>query len=187
MSTVEAWTEEYKKRGIPSSFRQEASGVVRYFTDFLLTKGIISGRAIDIGAGRGRNSFFLAERGFAVSSVEFIPSNVSFINKSAEELQADVYATCGNVTDPWPFDTQSFDVAIDTFCYKHQTDKSLQRVYREELFRTLKPRGFFMISLAADDDGYYGPLLLTSPDPMNKVIVDPVANVRSILSKINSR
>jgi hypothetical protein len=38
-----------------------------------------------------------------------------------------------------------------------------------------------MISLAAEDDGYYGPLLRTSPDLKNKMILDPVANVRSIL------
>lgn len=181
MSSVDAWEEEYSKRGIPSSFRQEASGAVRWFSDFLAKNGVVSGRAIDIGAGQGRNSLFLAEQGFAVSAIEFVPSNVSLINRVAEERQADVSAICASVTDQWPFETQSFDIAIDAFCYKHQTDKSLQQVYREELFRTLKPNGFFMISLAADDDGYYGPLLSVSPDPTNKVIIDPIARVRSIL------
>lgn len=181
MSTVEAWTIEYQKQGIPSSFRNEPSGNACYFVQFLLERSIHAKSAIDLGAGRGRNAFYLAKHGLAVEAIEFVSANAAFINQHAKEHDLKVKCSCQSVTDALPFESSSFDIGIDIFCYKHQTDKSLQDRYRQELSRILKPKGYFLLSLAGDDDGYYGPLLETSPDPKNKVIIDPIANVKSIL------
>ena len=40
---------------------------------------------------------------------------------------------------------------------------------------------YYLISLAADEDGFYGPLLESSSDLKHKLIVDPHSNIGSFL------
>ena len=55
------WNEKYRQKDYPA----EPSGIVRDF--FSLAPG---GAALDIAAGSGRNSLFLAEHGFVVDAVD---------------------------------------------------------------------------------------------------------------------
>lgn len=175
------WQKEYKEKGIPSSFRTKSSGVVEYFWEFLEKHGSTTGRVLDVGCGRGRNSFFFAQKGFQVDAMDFVPELLREIQKVSEKENNQIQTHCQSVTDGWPFPDQVFDVVIDIFCYKHQTDKQKQQFYRKELFRTLKKNGYYLISLAAEDDGFYGPLLKDSPDPEKKMILDPFTGVASYL------
>ncbi|WP_214698743.1 MULTISPECIES: class I SAM-dependent methyltransferase [unclassified Exiguobacterium] len=48
-------------------------------------EGVPTGRALDLGAGEGGNSFWLAQQGWSVTSVDFSPVAVQFIEQHSRE------------------------------------------------------------------------------------------------------
>lgn len=180
---ADLWGVEYSKRGIPSSFRGDPSGSVVSFCDFLAANGVTNGTALDLGCGMGRNSLYLVSKGFRVHSIDFVSENIECLRQAAQELDIhlELHCHCQSVTDPWPLASSSIDVAIDTFCYKHQVHREKRATYRTELFRTLKGGALYLLTLAGIDDGYYGPLLLSSPDCKERIIVDPANRIPSVL------
>ena len=180
---VDLWRDEYHRKGIPSSFRTNPSGSVELFVNLLETRGVVSGHALDIGCGTGRNSLYLAFRGFRVSAMDFVPEMVDTLRLASEEqgFSDRIMPHCHDVAQPWPLKPNTFDLAVDAFCYKHQIAEAAKNNYRNELKRVLKPNGYYMLTLAGSDDGYYGPFLSSSPDPARRVIVDPANEIQSIL------
>ena len=176
------WDREYLRRGIPSSFRDEPSGAVSEFAIYLKRQRVEEGRALDIGCGTGRNAVFLARQGFAVSGIDISKYAISIFKKRIKEASlGNADARVGDVTQHWPFASSSFDIAIDTFCYKHQTTENGKGTYRRELARVLKPGGLYLLTLAGPDDGYYGPLLRRSGKRKANIVLDPANRVKSIL------
>ncbi len=151
------------------------------FSEFLKKKNVHSGQGIDLGAGRGRNSFFLAQLGFSMLTLDLLQENAEAIQRESSKKQLQIQAHFQDVSDPWPVQPHSLAFAIDIFCYKHIVDKTKQKSYRRQLHKALKQGGFYLISLASEKDGFYGPLLATSPDPQKKMIVDPVSKIASFL------
>lgn len=180
-----AWSEEYKKKGIPSSFRKGPTSVVVEFLAWLEKQpGNEKKVAADLGCGLGRNSYYLASQGFSVTAIDLVPENVDEVSKQASHMGLPIRAYAQDVSQKWPIAPLSLDIAIDVFCYKHITNKEAQRRYRKELWKALKPNGYYFISLASINDGFYGPLLKSSPAPAEKLIVDPHANISSYLYSI---
>lgn len=177
-----AWSEEYQKKGIPSSYRKNPTTVVVEFLAWLRKEDRkLGNHAADIGCGLGRNSFYLASEGFHVTSLELIDENVSLVNEYARLHHLPIEAFAQDVSGKWPIEESSLDITLDIFCYKHLINKELQKSYRKELFRTLKPGGLFFISLASVTDGYYGSLLEHSENFLEKQVVDPQSNIPSFL------
>ncbi len=181
----ELWSQEYLRKGIPSSFRDDPTKVVTHFVSFLRERNLTCGNALDIGCGKGRNAFYLAESGFNVDALDWVPENVREINSQAVDHLLPITAHCQSVVEPWPLVASEVDIAIDIFCYKHIVDKNLQSQYRQHLGSALKRGGYYLISLAADDDGFYGPLLEQSTDPKHKLIIDPYSNIGSFLYNLD--
>ncbi len=176
-----AWASEYQKQGIPSSFRKEPTGALVEFMNWLEEKKIQGTFAADLGCGRGRNSFYLASKGFSVIALDLLQENVDTIHKEAKLSHLPIQAFAQDVSTNWPIEPNSLDLAIDIFCYKHIVNKQAQTTYRQECWKALKPDGFYFLSLASIDDGFYGPLLQNSPCPEEKLIIDPHAHIASYL------
>lgn len=183
---TQAWSLEYEKKGIPSSFRKDPSKPVIEFITSLKNYKHLGHIAADLGSGQGRNSFYLASECFEVTSIDLIPENAALINRWAQTQNLKIEAFSQSVTDPWPIQENSLDVAIDVFCYKHILTKEKQRRYRKELWKALKPEGIYFISLASEQDGFYGPLLETSPNREEKAIIDPFSGIASFLYSTQS-
>lgn len=178
------WSKEYEDKGIPSSFREEPSGSVVEFVTYLTERGFLQeGKVIDLGCGTGRNSIFLAEQGLEVFSIDFVSEMIQGLRRKSEVLGLTdrIHTYCQSVTSSWPFNPAEIDYVIDTFCYKHQVTNSGKLAYREELARVVKPGGFYLLTLAGIDDGYYGSFLAVSPQPIDHLIIDPAIEVPSIL------
>ncbi len=167
------WRREYERKGIPSSFRETPTRIVRIFAE----KYNLSGNALDVGCGKGRNSIFLAQNDCNVYSIDFLQSALKELDKKSKTLGLKINTVCQNVTESLPFPDNYFDLIIDIFCYKHQIDSKKREMYRKEIRRVLKPSGFFVLSLAGKKDGFYGPLLELS----NNVIIDPYTDIASVL------
>lgn len=137
----------------------------------------LSGKtALDLGCGTGRNSISLAKNGAAkVYALDFVPKLVEKIKNPK------IVAQTHDLTKPWPIPTSSVDIAIDIFCFKHQTSLKDHDFYKEELARILKPGALLLITLAGIDDGFYGIQTKTKFSKDIYKIVDPVTGVGSLL------
>ncbi len=176
-----AWSQEYQRKGIPSSFRKDPTKVLVEFIAWAKERGKTEGFAADIGCGQGRNSFYLVSQGFHVAAIDLLQENADSINDTAKKNHLPVRAYAQTVAGTWPIAPNSLDIAIDIFCYKHVTLKEGQKKYRNSLWNSLKPDGHYFISLASDRDGFYGPLLDDSTNPDEKLIIDPHSNIPSFL------
>lgn len=183
-SIAERWEKEYTIKGIPSSFREEESSVVgKFFFPYYLNKTPLilkeenKKQVVDIGCGKGRNSFFFEKKGFCVTGFDIVSKNISEIQEYANKNNLNVKAICGDITEKLPIEDNSIDIVIDIFCYKHQLDDKKREFYRSEIFRILKNSGYYLLSLAGKDDGYYGQFL----NGNDNKIIDPRINVGSVL------
>jgi ubiquinone/menaquinone biosynthesis C-methylase UbiE len=172
---MELWAKEFEKKGIPSSFRQTPSNSVLWFEEYLKSQHMQPGKLLDIGAGKGRNAIHLAKNRFQVSCIDLLQENVSYI--SEQNIDAKVH----DISEKFPFPDSEFDYVIDVFCFKHLTEHAPIQNYLAELKRVIKKGGVYHLSLASIDDSYYGPLLNNSPRPLDRMIVDPVTQIPSIL------
>ena len=169
--------------GIPSSVRTEPSNVVKDFIGSVPPNRSTPLCAIDIGCGSGRNSLFLAEQGFNVVAMDFAPLAIEKLRQAAERLGVadQVTAVCQDVSTHWPVPDTAVDLAIDTFCFKHQIQETALQTYVMEATRTLKVGGRFLLFLAAKEDSYYSQFLTSDQHGPGIIIRDPGNNILSRL------
>lgn len=135
--------------------------------------------AADLGCGKGRNTFYLIQKGASrVYAIDFVKEAIGEIQSASNPK---INAICHDLTNPWPLTQNSLDLIIDIFCFKHQATIVKQKLYIREINRTLKKGGLLLLDLAAIDDGFYG----VQPKKEFKKnvfrITDPVTKVNSLL------
>ena len=82
-----------------------------------ITKYKTSGLVLELGAGEGRNSLFLAEQGFEVTAQDISQVGVEKLNKAAQEKGLNIQA---EVKDIRTLDTdQHYDVFVCTYVLHH--------------------------------------------------------------------
>jgi SAM-dependent methyltransferase len=181
--TVSAWDSEYVRQGIPSSLRDDPSGVLLWaLANIQFITGSAIASAVDLGCGTGRNAIALASEVKRVEAMDFSAEALGIARRRSGAES--VNFTQGDVTKPLPFEDDSFDVATDIFVYFHQLADADRSSYRKEISRILKPGGILLVSLATVNDGYYsacdtGPLTEIVASP--RLTWDPVAEVGNIL------
>jgi SAM-dependent methyltransferase len=102
-----------------------------------------SGKALDVGAGRGIASYALARSGFAVSALEPDPSAIvgtAAIRALATETKLSIDVV-DSFSERLPFSDNTFDVAFARAVLHHF--KSLNDACRE-IYRVLAPGGIFV-------------------------------------------
>jgi SAM-dependent methyltransferase len=101
------------------------------------------GRALDVGCGAGTYSIYMAERGYQVTAIDFMPQAVEMLqqgiagrNLSIEVMQADVglYTT-----------TEPFDIVLDVGCL-HTPGTIALDAYKAQLLDWLAPGGDFILT-----------------------------------------
>lgn len=177
--TAELWSKEYMRRGLPSSFRADPSGSVVLFSKHL-GQDLSGMHGLDVGAGTGRNSIYLAKLGAHVTALEIVPELVDGINQAGKELNLQLQAQRANVGSRWPVGNDNYDFVVDTFCYKHLSCESEREKYRLELERVIKEDGHFLLTLASTNDSYYGSLA-PAQDGSLRVVIDPANQIPSVL------
>ncbi len=178
------WFREYQRSGIPSSYLHNPSGVMEILYKYLAENKIslASKTAADLGCGRGRNSISLVKHNIhKVYSIDFVPVVIEALEKTARELGFSniIKPICHDLSHPWPMPSNSLDLIIDIFCFKHQIDPKKEELYKNEIERTLKKGGLMLLDLAAIDDGFYGNLDKTEVGPNVFKVIDPKTGVGS--------
>ena len=163
------WHDEHTNQGtLPTMANTEpASGVVQ-FTDWLKEQGIpMTGRAVDIGAGKGRNSVYLAKSGYEVWALEYIEpaTNVAKLLAENNGVTDKIHFKLAEVDTAWHINDNFFDVAIDSFSSIDIETKEGREKCRDEMYRTLKPGGYALVTVCSADDEWEKELIANHPGP----------------------
>jgi len=113
---------------------------------------------LELGAGQGRDSLYLARQGFRVLATDFAEAGVRAIREKAREgtRAGSLEASLHDCRDPLPFADASFDA-----CYSHMlfcmalTTPQLERL-SAEVHRVLRPGGLHVYTARSTADPDYG-------------------------------
>ena len=110
-----------------------------------LVAGLPPGRALDLGCGYGRTAIYLAQHGWQVVGVDFVPQAITEARRRAEMAGVAQYIQFHEASVAHlHFVVESFDLAIDIGCM-HSLSAPLQAAYRDELLRLLQPEATYLL------------------------------------------
>lgn len=100
-----------------------------------------AGRAIDLGCGTGTNVLALAQNGWDVTGVDFVPRAIALAKRKTQSVKNNVDLFVGDATNLRGI-TGPFDLALDIGCFHGIENKS---AYLDELDRVLAPNGHWLL------------------------------------------
>lgn len=103
------------------------------------------GRALDLGCGYGRSSIYLAQRGWEVDGIDFVPQAIREARRRAAEagMAERVHFHAADVSD-LSFLAGPYDLAVDIGCMHSMSVSELIR-YRDGLGRLLSPGAIYLL------------------------------------------
>ncbi|MFW5866482.1 MAG: class I SAM-dependent methyltransferase [Armatimonadota bacterium] len=109
-----------------------------------------SGRALDIGAGEGRHSIFLARSGFVVEAVDLSEEAVARLREFARRGRLPIDARVGDCSDPECI-TGQFDLIVADTVLGHFEMDEAQAIGRR-IVEALAPRGWLFVTALSSND-----------------------------------
>ena len=110
----------------------------KYICDFLKN----GDKVLDVGAGTGKYSIFLCDKGFDVTAVELVKKNLSTLKQKAPYIKSYL----GNALNLKKFDDNSFDVCLLLGPLYHLFDKEDKIKALKEAKRVTKPNGYIFVA-----------------------------------------
>lgn len=101
------------------------------------------GAALDLGCGSGNDACYVAEHGWKVTAVDFMPQAVTMTLETAAEKNVSVHTVEADVLE-WETDEQ-FDLVLDSGLM-HNMDRAKIAKYKKRILDWLKPDGDFVIA-----------------------------------------
>ncbi|MDN3020580.1 class I SAM-dependent methyltransferase [Streptomyces sp. S.PB5] len=140
-----------RSRPVPFFVAKPDENLVSYVDRGLLPAG--GGRALDLGCGPGRNSLYLAARGFDVDGVDLSPTPVAWAEERArgtgEETRGRTRFHCGDAFALAGTElTGPYDLIYDSGCF-HHLPPHRRVTYLGLLDRLLAPDGHFALTCFA--------------------------------------
>ncbi len=171
----------------PQNGNGNGNGLPRIFPSSFLTRNfdlLPKGLALDVAMGEGRNSIYLATRGFDVDGVDVDQERVSAARAAARKLQAPIRAMVGNFEDGTyiiPIETYN---AIVVFNYLH-------RPLFNDIKSGLLPGGVVIYQTYTVDQPKFGPptnpAYLLKPGELREVFSEwEILNYREIIGPSRS-
>lgn len=104
------------------------------------------GRALDLGCGTGADALYLAQHGWQVVGVDFVPEAIATANARARDAGAQVTFVVGDVTHLREIGVRGpFDLVIDIGCY-HGIPAGLRDAYAAEVAAVTRPGADFYLA-----------------------------------------
>jgi 2-polyprenyl-3-methyl-5-hydroxy-6-metoxy-1,4-benzoquinol methylase len=101
-----------------------------------------AGRALDVGCGEGSHAVYLAQQGFSVVGLDFVPAALAAAQSHAERAGVEIELHECDVVE---YEASSpFDVVLDSGCL-HHLPKAKRQAYRDRLDGWLAPGGDFVL------------------------------------------
>ncbi len=139
-----------------------------------LAEKLAQGRALDLGCGYGRSSIYLAQHGWQVDGVDFVPQAIVEANARAQQAGvADQIRFYNASVTELDFLTPAYDLAVDVGCM-HALDEAGLQAYAAGLRRLLRPGAQYLL---------YGRLRQADDDPENGPRGLPEEQIRSLFAE----
>jgi 2-amino-4-hydroxy-6-hydroxymethyldihydropteridine diphosphokinase len=172
------WTREYEQTGgIRLDYTDELPPAVKMFLQFLGPGGQREeyNRVLDIGCGKGRVGLHMARLGFHVTGFDIVDSAVQTFAREAWQrgFGERVSVHTHDAGAPWPAADGETDCAFAVTILDNLITPDEHEHFRRELRRVLRPGGLAVVRSYLPNDGYYGPLLRSSPRQKERVLTDP--------------
>ena len=140
------WEQEHTQQtGFTAMHTTKPSQAVPAFADFLVNSGKAPGetKILDIGCGKGRNTIYLASRGFHALGTDFSEKALDAARQRSTAFSHLTEYELVDLAKEWPFGNNHFDALIDcnTTIYIPDQDRPLAI---QEAFRVLKPGGYYL-------------------------------------------
>jgi tellurite methyltransferase len=129
------------------AFSGEPLPLVKVLTDY-----ISSGDVLEIGAGAGRNSLFLASQSFDVLATDISPQAVEKLKERALESAVNLKAEVSDISEAKL--TKKFDAIICTFTLHHLTVEDAELAI-SKIQQHTKPNGFNLFSIFTKNGDFY--------------------------------
>ncbi|ABR47932.1 Methyltransferase type 11 [Alkaliphilus metalliredigens QYMF] len=135
----EWWNEFYSDKGKPIPFFVNApdENLVTYFDKYFDDIG----RALDVGCGNGRNSRFIASRGYDVEGLDFSKKSIEWAKEESKKT-GDIALYVNDSFFNINRELSSYDLIYDSGCL-HHIKPHRRSQYLEKVHRLLKPGGYF--------------------------------------------
>jgi cyclopropane fatty-acyl-phospholipid synthase-like methyltransferase len=172
----DSWEEEFGViRAIPSSGRAQPAKALVLFAEVL---GLQSPtKVLDVGAGNGRNTIYLANRGCRVTALDFSEVALKEIRQKINDAGVSdrVAVVTHHLPDPTPFSEQSFDFVLDAYVSCHFLRDDVRTGFWKDMARITRRDGRLLSVVFALEDEYYSRLLKNSFG--DSVVCDPVNGI----------
>lgn len=171
MKTIEDYYSDYSEHDRIS----HENSIERIRTQNILSRYIPknSKSVIDIGGGTGIHSFYLADKGYEVSLIDYVPYHIEIVNKENSKRKKKLKEiSLGDARD-LKYKDSSFDVALLFGPLYHLCQKEERIQAIQETLRVLKDDGIAFIAIiskfASLFDGYKYNFII---DPDFRIILD---------------
>ena len=150
------WAHEHKTtEGIPSLAFPEASECIYKMLEYAKKHKINFGKKVlDIGCGKGRDSIYLAQKGYDVSAFDFVPEAIDFLKQRAIREHVYVKSNVARMDKSWLYKQETFDLIIDDTASMSIDTLEGRTICRNETFRTLKKGGYAIVYVISADDEF---------------------------------
>lgn len=159
------WDQEHAKPTVLQQMDSDkpSSGVVKFF-EYLKAKGLPHERGLEMGCGKGRSVIWLAQQGVAMDGFDFSPNAIAEAKRRAEAAGvSNAHFMVADATQPWPYEDNTFDFAIDCFASTDIVDPAGRKFAAQEFYRTLKPGGHLLAYILSTEDEFHAEMSKKSP------------------------
>lgn len=163
------WEKEHRQAlTIPSLAKEEPSSSVVLFVDYLHKLKVIPPlKIVDIGCGKGRNALYLAKLGFKVYGLDYINLALQQTRKLAVQNNVSHLMKLfrAEIDKHWSFPSNFFNLAVDCFSSIDIETYKGRLIYKKEMYRTLKPGGYALVTVVSADDQIEKEMIKKYPGP----------------------
>ncbi|MCP4356545.1 MAG: class I SAM-dependent methyltransferase [Chloroflexi bacterium] len=145
-TTLSKFVERYNEGQLPWDDVQPPPEVMA------LAAGLQPGRVLDLGCGYGRTALYLAQQGWQVDGVDFVPQAIAEAQKraTAASLSERIHFHVASVTE-LGFLPGRYQCGVDVGCF-HALDEAQQKAYHVELCRLLEPGSPFLLFVRMQEE-----------------------------------
>jgi tellurite methyltransferase len=119
-----------------------------------LSGKIPKGKVLDVGAGEGRHTLWLASQGFTVDAIDISSEGIRRLEHQAERFGLEVNCVIGSAADH-DFGKEEYDLVLSTGSALNFFEKTQAKQVIERMKSAVKPKGYIYITLSTVDDPSY--------------------------------
>ena len=140
---------------MPEMFGSEASHPA-YKAAALFTKEDKT-NVLELGCGQGRDTIFLARKGFKIHALDYSTQGLEAIDQKAQELMLSdrIVTKVHDVRNPLPFADETFDACYSHMLYCMALTTAELDFLSGEIRRILKPAGLSLYTVRNTKDAFY--------------------------------